>query len=119
MSQKEDNQQNALADVNTAARLLHQLRGLASEVEGLLASAMSTADSLGLTKSIVAEAAGVSRGRVSQIVAATPDPAPSRRLYTISEWPGDALRGHLDGFLGHMTYPPYSRRRPSATAVQE
>lgn len=107
-------QQTHLADITTAARLIHQLRGLTSELEALLAQAMVHADAAHLTKTVIAEAAGVTRGRVSQIVTATPSgSSPHHRIQDIAEWPGDALRPHVEGFSGTMTYPPYSRRRAS------
>lgn len=105
-------QQNELANVVTAARMLHSLRALTAEVETLLAQAMVRADATGITKTVIAEAAGLTRGRVSQIVTATPSaPNPHDRLYKITEWPGDAIREHAADFAGTMTYPPYTRRR--------
>lgn len=112
--------QDALADVIETARLVHELRGLAAEVEGLLAQAMVVAADEGLTKAIIAEAAGVTPGRVSQIVSATAVTSTGRalrdRIHKITNWPGDALGGHRATFAGRMTFPPYSRRRSASSA---
>lgn len=115
MKTSNEAQQDALADVYTAAAYLASLRALAAETEQLLASAMASAVDRGLTKAIVADAAGISRGRVSQIVSSS-DVSPlttaqRARAHTIEEWPADALREHRHAFTGSMTYPPYSGRR--------
>ncbi|KZL31388.1 hypothetical protein A3852_20800 [Rhodococcus qingshengii] len=111
----DEDRQNALADVVELARLLHALRGLSDEVEALLADAMKIARSSGLSQALIAEAAALSPGRVSQIVKSD-EPEVSRsqvhdRVYKITEWPSDALRTYWASFPGRMTMPPYPRRR--------
>jgi hypothetical protein len=97
------------------AKLLHALRGLTGEVEGLLAHAMWNAKHLGLSQAVIAEAAAVTPGRVSQVVSAGQRPESAEvvwdRWQSIREWPGDALRRHRSSFTGRMTFPPYERRR--------
>lgn len=107
--------QNALADVVESARLLHALRQLAGELESLLADTIKIAQRDGVPQALIAEAAAISAGRVSQIVNDGEPPAPSREvrraIHQMSEWPGDALRPHRATYTGLMTYPPYARRR--------
>lgn len=107
--------QNALADVVDSAQLLHALRGLSAELETLLADAIAVARDTGLSQAVIAEAAALSPGRVSQIVSRGAGQASPKKLHDrvreISEWPGDALRSHRATFAGRMTYPPYARRR--------
>lgn len=107
--------QDALANVVELAGMLHALRGLSDEVETLLAEAMKIANREGLSQAIIAEAAALSAGRVSQVVTAGDASIPAKRvsdrMYKITEWPGDALRPHRSSFTGQMTMPPYPRRR--------
>ncbi|MGO1398933.1 hypothetical protein [Agrococcus casei] len=111
----DEDRQNALADVIESARLLHALRQFAGELESLATDAIKIARAEGVPQTLIAEAAALSAGRVSQIVNDGEPPAPrvevSRRIYEMSEWPGDALRPHRAAFAGRMTYPPYPRRR--------
>lgn len=114
----DEDRQNALARVLELSGMLHALRGLADEVEALLADALKLARDTGLSQAIIAEAAGLSRGRVNQVVKNGEASLTRRQLgdraYEILGWPGDALRPHRASFSGHMTVPPYQRRRPSA-----
>ena len=111
----DEHRQNALADVIESARLLHALRELSAELETLLAGAIRTAHGEGLSQAIIAEAAALSPGRVSQIVSGSAVQTSHKqlhdRIYKISEWPGDALRPYRASFTGRMTFPPYARRR--------
>jgi hypothetical protein len=115
----DEERQNALADVVELARTLHALRGLTGEVERLLSEAMKVAHSEGLSQAIIAEATALSAGRVSQMInhgeISTPRRKLHDRVYSISEWPGDALRPYRASFPGRMTFPPYPRRRASTT----
>lgn len=115
MQTHEAAQQDALADVYMAAAQLSALRALAAETEQLLASAMVSAVAGGITKTIIAEAAGLTRGRVSQIVGSSDVRSLTReqraRAHTIEEWPADVLREHRAAFAGKMTFPPYVGRR--------
>lgn len=112
---KDDDRQNALADVSELAQLLHALRGLSGEVETLLAEAMKVAHDRGLTQVLIADAAALSPGRVSQIVkdgeVFMTRKQLSERVHALREWPGDALRPYRASFAGHMAMPPYRRRR--------
>ncbi|NRI68755.1 hypothetical protein FEZ60_24860 [Rhodococcus sp. MS16] len=94
------------------ARLLHAFRGLSDEVEALLADAMKIARSSGLSQALIAEAAALSPGRVSQVVksdgAVGPRSQVHDRVWKISEWPGETLRPYAASFSGHMTMPPTS-----------
>ncbi|GAA3141973.1 hypothetical protein GCM10020255_018780 [Rhodococcus baikonurensis] len=88
----DDDRQKALEDVEELARLLHALRGLSVEVEALLVDAMKIARSSGLSQALIAEAAALSPGRVSQVVKSE-GAVVSRshlhdRVFNISEWPG-------------------------------
>jgi hypothetical protein len=107
--------QDALSDVVEMAELLHSLRGLTGEVEGLLADAMRIAHGAGVSQAVIADAAALTPGRVSQVIAAGERPASTEathdRWHAIREWPGDALRRHRSSFSGRMTFPPYGRRR--------
>lgn len=110
-------QQSALANTYELAQMLHKLRGLSSEVELLLSDAIRHAQTTGLTQSLIADAAGLTRGRVNQI---TKGNRPSQSLLEVEnrtsqimQWPSDALRSHNEGFTGRMTMPPYPRRRRS------
>ncbi|KZF15180.1 hypothetical protein A2J01_32185 [Rhodococcus sp. EPR-134] len=113
----DDDRQKALEDVEELARLLHALRGLSVEVEALLVDAMKIARSSGLSQALIAEAAALSPGRVSQVVKSE-GAVVSRshlhdRVFNISEWPGEALHPYKASFTGRMTRPPYSKRRPA------
>lgn len=118
----DDDRQNALADVSELAQMLHALRGLSGEVESLLADAMKVAHAVGLTQVLIADAAALSPGRVSQIVkdgeVSTPWEQLSERVHTLREWPGDALRPYRASFAGHMAMPPYRRRRSAGADGQ-
>lgn len=113
----DDERQNALADVHDMAELLHALRALEGEVEGLLGEAIRHAHGCGLSQVLIAEAAALTRGRVNQVVKSGPmDLSPeqvSRRAHEVSEWPDDALRTHRGSFTGQMAMPPYRKRRAS------
>ncbi|NMM91663.1 hypothetical protein B2J88_46520 [Rhodococcus sp. SRB_17] len=114
----DDDRQNALADVVELARLLHAFRGLSDEVEALLVDAMKIARNSGLSQALIAEAAALSPGRVSQVVksdgAVVSRSHLNDRVRKIREWPGDALQPYRASFPGRMTMPPYLRRRPTA-----
>lgn len=109
------NRQSALANVYLTARTLHELRALTAEVEGLHRSAMVLAVESGLSKAIVAEASGLTGGRVSQVVNGSREAitknALRKRINQVTEFPQDALRKHAATFTGKMTFPPYPRRR--------
>ncbi|MBF4588433.1 hypothetical protein [Curtobacterium sp. VKM Ac-2887] len=66
-------------------------------------------------KAVIADAAALTPGRVSQVVSAGEWPASTEaahdRWHAIRDWPGDALRRHRSSFSGRMTFPPYGRRR--------
>jgi hypothetical protein len=115
MSRDED-WQSALTYVSDAAERLHQVRALERELVDLVGVATRSAVALGVPGQLVAKAAGVTPGRVSQIVAA-PGEADAgdwrARVWEVTESPADALRRHWGGFAGVMTYPPYERRRSS------
>jgi hypothetical protein len=116
---RDEDRQNALADVTELARLLHALRGLSDEVETLLADAMKIAHGTGLSQAVIAEAVAGSPGRVSQVIktgeASMTQTQLHDHVFKISEWPGDALRPHRATFTGRMTMPPYARRRSNLT----
>lgn len=107
--------QNALGDVFEMAQLLHSRRGLTGEVERLLGDVMRIAHGSGVSQAVIADAAALTPGRVSQVVSAGEGPALTEathdRWHAIREWPGDALCRHRSSFSGRMTFPPYGRRR--------
>lgn len=113
----DDERQDALADVHEMAELLHALRALEGEVEGLLGEVIRRAHGCGLSQVVIAEAAALTRGRVNQVVKSdstgmSPAQA-SQRAHEVSEWPGDALRTHRGSFTGQMAIPPFRKRRAS------
>ncbi len=115
---EDSRRQDALASVYELAQMLYGLRGLAEEVEALLADAMKLAHGEGLSQAIIADAAALTRGRVSQVVRSG-DAIQSRtqlrdRTHQVCEWPGDALRPYRLRFSGRMTMPPYQRRRTTS-----
>ena len=109
--------QDALANVVELARMLTGLRSLSDEVEALLADAMKAAHDTGLSQAIIADAAALSPGRVSQVIksgeASRSRTQWSDRTHQITEWPGEALQPYRATFTGYMTMPPYRRRRSS------
>ena len=118
---KDEERQNALANVLELARMLHSLRGLSDEVETLLTDAMKIANRTGLSQAVIAEAVAVSPGRVSQIVN-TGEVSMTRaqlsdRVHKITEWPSNALRDYRTAFTGRVTMPPYARRRSTPPAI--
>ena len=111
-SDRDEHIQNRLADVSIAAGLVHRLRALEGEVQTLLEDAQRNAAADGIAQSMIAAVAGISQPRVSKITSEPSGTSPDalrRRLHLISEWPGDALKAHADGFIGRMLYPPYER----------
>lgn len=111
-----DTQQNLLAEVHELARLRHTLHHLETDVRLLLEQAERNAAHGGIPASLIAKAAGLTPGRISQILArpSHADHTPAA-LHNISapilEWPADALRARQEDFAGSMTYPPYPAPR--------
>lgn len=111
-----DEKQNLLTEVHELAKLRHALGRLETEVRLLLEQAERNAAAGGLPPSLIAKAAGLTPGRITQILA-RPDDAdhPPTQLhqiiYPILEWPGDAIDKHRADFPGEMTYPPYPEPR--------
>lgn len=118
-----ETQQSALANTYELAQMLHKLRGLSSEVELLLSDAIKHAHTTGLTQSLIADATGLTRGRINQIAKDGQRSQPllevEKRTSQILQWPSDALLSHSEDFAGRMTMPPYPRRRPSPTTKEE
>lgn len=111
-----ENPQNLLANVYELAKFIHELRNLATEARQLLEQAERNAVKGGLPPSLVAKAAGLTAGRVTQILARPGDHdlrprALADRSYKILEWPTDALKRHSASFPGEMIYPPYPAGR--------
>lgn len=111
-----DTKQNLLAEVFELALLRHNLGRLETEVRLLLEQAERNAAEGGLPPSLIAKAAGLTPGRITQILArpsaADHPPAALRKITApILEWPADALRKHSGDFTGTMTYPPYPEPR--------
>jgi Fe2+ transport system protein FeoA len=110
----QEQQQNAVAEVREAAVLAYALRTLADEVHARMLDAVRDAHAAKVPQWVLAEATGLTPGRVSQIVAEAPerDSAENRRrLYEMGEWPGDALRPLRRDAPGRTILPPYGRRR--------
>jgi hypothetical protein len=118
-----NNPQNLLAAVYELAKFTHELRNLATEARQLLEQAERNAVNGGLPPSLVAKAAGLTAGRITQILARPaendlPPRALADRSYKILEWPADALKRHSASFSGEMTYPPYpAGRRARVSSV--
>jgi RecA/RadA recombinase len=110
-------QQDALALAYTAAGLLNDVRALAGELEEHLANAIRAATDAGLSRAIVADAVGLTPGRISQIALRSSSAGTEwrDRLVAIDNYPGDAMHAHRKAFAGRMTYPPYPRRRTRNT----
>lgn len=113
----DDATQNALMYVSDAARRLHEVRALEQELVDLVAVAARNAVSEGAPGRVVAQVAGVTPGRVSQIVSQA-DPVDvldwRARIREIADSPADVLHSHAEGFAGVMTFPPCGRRRMTA-----
>lgn len=113
---RQQRQQGALADAWRAAKMRYQALQLAEELAALTEASIHEAAAAGVPQVLIAEAVGVSRGRVSQVLKtteATEDSTEiSERVSRISNYPGDAMDAKT-GFPGHMTYPPYPKRRDS------
>lgn len=105
--------QDRLADVYMAGSALHHVRGLAAELQVLFEDAQRNAYAEAqVSHSMLAEVSGLTRSRVTQILAELSGTRPSTlhaRLHEIAEWPADALKNHSAGFTGQMLYPPYGR----------
>lgn len=116
MDAENETKQNLLAVVIELASLRHALGGLEDVTRRLLEQAERNAAKGGLPPSLIAKAAGVTPGRITQLLA-RPDvddlsPAQlSRRAFDLTEWPQDALKDHRKSFAGEMTYPPYPEPR--------
>lgn len=112
VSEADQRIQNLLADVSSAARFVHALRGLEAEAQILAEEAQRNAAAAGITQSAIATVANVSQPRVSKITSEASHTSPAalaRQLHLISEWPGDALKRHAENFSGRMLFPPYER----------
>jgi len=97
--------ESLLMDVWLAASFVHQLRGLTAELQGLLEDAQRNAAAADISQSTIASVAGVTRPRVSQIVASPSSTRPKtvgKRLQYISQNTVDALDAHGDGFAGQL-----------------
>lgn len=109
----DEDRQNALAYTWDAFSTAHKLRALADRLTELGHSGIRECARLGLSQAIVADAAALTPGRVSQIVSSGPIEHDWRsEVHRLVEWPGDALRT-MPRFEGRMTMPPYPRRRAS------
>ncbi len=112
----EKTQQNLLANIYQVAQLRHAMRQLDQELVTLQANAMRNANLLGISAALIAKAAGLTPGRVSQVMADSPgeDRSPQELNDTttqILEWPAEALKKYHQTFPGEMTYPPYPAPR--------
>lgn len=119
MDDKREPKQNLLAVVVELATLRHALGSLEAEVRRLLEQAERNAAKGSVPPSLIAKAAGVTPGRITQLIARpdTDDLAPaqlSRRCSNLIGWPQDALTEHKKDFPGKMTYPPYPEPRNRA-----
>lgn len=119
-----DNPQTLLAEVYELAKFTHELRNLATEARQLLEQAERNAVKGGLPPSLVAKAAGLTAGRVTQIIARPDDhDLPSRALHARSskllERPEVALQRHSASFPGEMSDPPYPASRRARTLPAE
>ena len=111
-----DEKQNLLAEVHELAALRHALGSLENEVRLMLEQAERNAARGEVPPSLIAKAAGLTPGRITQILARPSDadrtPTELRKLtYPVCEWPAEALKAHRADFLGEMTYPPYPAPR--------
>lgn len=111
-----DEKQNLLAEVYDLASLRHALGRLENEVRLLLEQAERNAARGGVPASLIAKAAGLTPGRITQILARPDDADHSpealhKIAYPIQEWPADALTRYQADFPGNMTYPPYPAPR--------
>ena len=114
-----DEKQNLLAEVHDLASLRHALGRLENEVRLLLEQAERNAARGGVPASLIAKAAGLTPGRITQILARPDDADHSpealhKIAYPIQEWPADALNRHRADFPGEMTFPPYPAPRTRA-----
>lgn len=87
---------SALVDVFELAGLLQRLRSAEQEVSALLNSAIRYADSIGVPRHVIADGAGLSAGRITQIANAEGDgdPRPTelhRATVDWEEFSGDRL----------------------------
>lgn len=111
-----DEKQSLLAEVYELAALRHALGRLETEVRLLLEQAERNAATGGLPPSLIAKAAGLTPGRITQILARPDDadlsPTQLHKVtYPILEWSADAIDKHRADFLGEMFYPPYPEPR--------
>lgn len=114
-----DEKQSLLAEVYELAALRHALGRLENEVRLLLEQAERNAARGGVPASLIAKAAGLTPGRITQILARPDDSDHSpealhKIAYPIQEWPADALNRHRADFPGEMTPPPYPAPRTRA-----
>ncbi|MGP4968775.1 hypothetical protein [Glutamicibacter sp. BW77] len=108
--------QSALATVNELATLRHALTSMAEEVRILLEQAERSAAAHDVPPSLIAKAAGITKGRMTQLLArpGTNDLLGSqitKIAFNLVELPQDTLRAHKADFPGEMTFPPYPQPR--------
>lgn len=108
--------QSSLATVHELATLRHALTRMADEVRILLEQAERSAAAHDVPPSLIAKAAGVTKGRMTQLLArpGTNDLLGSqitKKAFNLVELPQDTLRSHKADFPGEMTFPPYPQPR--------
>lgn len=116
MEFSDDDQQARLATVYELAQLRHALSGMAEEVRVLLEQAERSAAAHQVAPHLIAMAAGVSRGRVTQLLSRPSDndllgSQLDKIRDKLVEYPQDALAEHKKSFPGEMTFPPYPEPR--------
>lgn len=115
----ERRQHDLLAEVYELAQLRHALGRLEDDVRLMLEQAERNAAWGNVPPSLIARAAGVTPGRVTQVLGRSDedDALPSDLRLTaieIFEWMAEAVETRRADFPGLMTYPPYPapRRKP-------
>ncbi|MGP5023384.1 hypothetical protein ACTXM3_18015 [Glutamicibacter arilaitensis] len=112
----DEDKQSALATVHDLAKLRHALTSMAEDVRRLLEQAERSAAAHDVPPSLIAKAAGVTKGRMTQLLA-RPDTLDligvqiHKKAHQLTQYPQDALSAHKADFPGEMTFPPYPQPR--------
>lgn len=114
-----ESQRRAVEGVHAAARLLHAVRGLESELQQVIAAGVREGVANGVPQAVLVEAAGVSKGWISRLLQEPTAFAADWRdiLDALVEDPRPALAIWGRGFDGIVAEPPYPARRPNTGPV--